>query len=100
MNRSEIEQLTDEIIGEAVLTLLKSHGPINTHALIVALGNMEANEGNSQRREAIRSVIGEVSNMASRQGKKTQTSDSNAEHRGNVLQLFGHRQPDRAKKMH
>ncbi|CBG88303.1 hypothetical protein [Citrobacter rodentium] len=100
MNRSEIEQLTDEIIGEAVLTLLKSHGPINTQALIVALGNMEANEGDSQRREAIKGVIAEVNNMSSRRGKKAQKADSNAEQRGNVLQLFGNRQPDSAKKMH
>lgn len=101
MNRSEIEQLTDEIIGEAVLTLLKNHSPINTQALIITLGNMAANEGDSKRREAIRSVIAEVNMMVSRRRKDARVSDSDAENKpGNVLQLFGAGKPNSAKKMH
>lgn len=100
MNRSEIEQLTDEIIGEAVLSLLKSHGPVNTQALIVALGNMEANEGDARRREAIKGVIKEINNLISQRSKAARKPDSDAEQRGNVLQLFGNRQPNGAKKMH
>lgn len=100
MNRSEIEQLTDEIIGEAVLTLLKNHSPISSQALIITLGNMEANESDSKRCEAIRSVIAEVNMMISRRRKDARVSDSNAENKpGNVLQLFGSRGPNSAKRL-
>jgi hypothetical protein len=54
MNRSEIERLSDEIIGEAVLSLLKGRGPISKRALIAALGNMAATE--SDPREAGKSL--------------------------------------------
>lgn len=32
MNRSDIEQLTDELIGQAVLTLLKRKAAVNSMA--------------------------------------------------------------------
>ncbi|CAM6258889.1 hypothetical protein I6M88_01645 [Citrobacter sedlakii] len=101
MNRSEeYERLTDEIIGEAVLTLLKSHGPISTQALIVTLGNMKANAGDSKRQEAIQSVMTEVTAMAARKRQRARRPDSHAGRRGNVLELFGSRQSDSTKKMH
>lgn len=46
MNRSEeYERLTDEIIGEAVLTLLKSHGPISTRGTDRDAGKYEGQRG-------------------------------------------------------
>lgn len=53
MNRSEKDQLTDEIIGEAVLSLLREKGPINMRVLIARLRSMETSESDPGRREAI-----------------------------------------------
>jgi hypothetical protein len=61
MNSSESEHITDEIIGEAVLSLLKTNRPINTPALLVKLRLMQATEMNRPRRNAIIAVIEEIS---------------------------------------
>ena len=44
MNNSETEEITDEIIGEAVLALLKTNRPITTPTLLVRLRLMQATE--------------------------------------------------------
>lgn len=61
MNRSEIEQLTDEIIGEAVLFLLKENLPINVQGLIRQLRAMKDEASDALRREMIVKVISQVS---------------------------------------
>ncbi|HDS1080698.1 TPA: hypothetical protein QDZ83_003832 [Pluralibacter gergoviae] len=50
MNKSESENLNDELIGEAVLFLLKSKGPITTQSLLTALRAMESSERDPLRR--------------------------------------------------
>ena len=44
MNSSDTEEITDEIIGEAVLALLKTNRPITTPTLLVRLRLMQATE--------------------------------------------------------
>lgn len=44
MNRSDIEQLTDELIGQAVLTLLKRKAAVNSMALVTQLRVMQETE--------------------------------------------------------
>lgn len=44
MNHNDYDPLTDVLIGEAVLSLLKSKGPISKQALIGKLQAMQAGE--------------------------------------------------------
>lgn len=62
MYRSEDEKLTDVMIGEAVLTLLKSDKPVSSSALITQLEMMadEADEG--AKVAIIHKAIAEVRN--------------------------------------
>ncbi|WP_312980484.1 hypothetical protein [Atlantibacter sp.] len=104
MNRSEIEQLTDEIIGEAVLFLLKENLPVNFQALIRMLRAMTSGETDVQRRKLIVKVIAEVSNTVVTTRHKP-VPDENALGRdarkstGNVYPLFSDSpQPGNSKK--
>ncbi|WMJ64648.1 hypothetical protein RBI80_16885 [Klebsiella variicola] len=60
MNSSDTEEITDEIIGEAVLALLKTNRPITTPTLLVRLRLMQATESDRQRRKIIAAVIEEI----------------------------------------
>ena len=97
MNRSEIEQLTDLLIGEAVLSLLSENGPVNTRALITRLRSMEAKETDSRRRETLGRVIAEISkaNVSMRDQR-----DAGSEKKDNVFQLFGNSQQQGTSKKH
>jgi hypothetical protein len=68
MNSSETEEITDEIIGEAVLALLKTNRPITT--LLVRLRLMQATESDRQRRKLIAAVIEEICAKLARQRKQ------------------------------
>ncbi|MGR7257938.1 hypothetical protein ACU611_02680 [Klebsiella aerogenes] len=61
MKSSQSDRVSDEIIGEAVLSLLKTNRPINIPTLLVKLRLMQAAETNRQRRNAIIAVIDEIS---------------------------------------
>ena len=61
MKSSQSDRVSDEIIGEAVLSLLKTNRPINIPTLLVKLLLMQAAETNRQRRNAIIAVIDEIS---------------------------------------
>lgn len=60
MNRSDIEQLTDELIGEAVLSLLKRKAPVSSMALLTELRNMQAVERDPRRRSAFPSIVASI----------------------------------------
>ena len=60
MNNSETEEITDEIIGEAVLALLKTNRPITTPTLLVRLRLMQATGADRPRRKIIAAVIEEI----------------------------------------
>lgn len=62
MYRSEDEKLTDVMIGEAVLTLLKSDKPISSNALIQQLEFMAANADDHAKVAIIHKAITEVRN--------------------------------------
>jgi len=62
MYRSEDEKLTDVMIGEAVLTLLKSDKPVSSDALITQLELMAAEADDDVKTFVIRKAITEVRN--------------------------------------
>ncbi|EKY3120239.1 hypothetical protein SMY46_003701 [Cronobacter turicensis] len=100
MNRSEKDQLTDEIIGEAVLSLLREKGPINMRVLIARLRSMETSESDPQRREAIARVIVEITATTVSGRRNGARERKGKEWNGdNVHSLFGESQsPDNSKK--
>lgn len=63
MSRSKREQLIDQLIGEAVLSILYDNGPISTRSLIERLQTMEASERDAQRRNVIADVIADISHQ-------------------------------------
>nr|WP_318381456.1 hypothetical protein [uncultured Enterobacter sp.] len=89
MMRSEIEQLTDELIGEAVLSLLKEKGPISKQALVSRLRAMEASESDPWRRKALASVIAEISSNSVSSRRPDAQRDEKKWDSGNVYPLFG-----------
>ncbi|AHB72552.1 hypothetical protein SMZ82_003940 [Cronobacter malonaticus] len=98
MNRSEKDQLTDEIIGEAVLSLLREKGPINMRVLIARLRSMETSESDPHRREAIARVIAEIS-ATTVSGRRNGTRERKEWSGDNVHSLFGESaSPDGSKK--
>jgi len=60
MNRSERQQLVDEILGEATLVLLQRAGPVSFRALIEQLQVMEDQSDDTYRRQLIAQTIVEV----------------------------------------
>lgn len=80
MNRNDYDPLTDLLIGEAVLSLLKNKGPISKQALIGKLQAMQSGEQDKKRRNAIGRIIDEISNMVARRGKNNTVGTSGAKH--------------------
>ena len=80
MNRNDYDPLTDVLIGEAVLSLLKNKGPISKQALIGKLQAMQAGEQDKKRRNALGRIIDEISNMVARRGKNNTVGTSGAKH--------------------
>lgn len=78
MNRNDYDPLTDLLIGEAVLSLLKSKGPISKQALIGKLQAMQAGEQDKKRRNALGRIIDEISNMVTRRGNNKTVGTSGA----------------------
>ncbi len=78
MNHNDYDPLTDVLIGEAVLSLLKSKGPISKQALIGKLQAMQAGEQDKKRRNAIGRIIDEISNMVARRGNNKTVGTSGA----------------------
>lgn len=103
MNRSEIEQLTDEFIGEAVLSLLSENGPVNTQALIKRLRAMSDKEPDGKRKEVFVRVIAEISNnsLASQhQPTPPAHTEWDGEKENNVFPLFGGNAQENTRKKH
>jgi len=84
MYRSEDEKLTDVMIGEAVLTLLKSDKPVSSNALIAQLELMAADADEDAKVAIIRKAIVEVRNgmvAARKRVNGEMTERDNAAHR-------------------
>lgn len=76
MNSSDADRLIDQLIGEAVLSLLRERGPVTTEGLIQRLRNMKAHEKDPQRRETLARVIAEIgSNDPAFKRRKPHTDD-------------------------
>lgn len=60
MHRTRCETLKDDLIGEAVLLILKDNGPINFKSLAVKLKIMASTELDVERRSALSSAVTEV----------------------------------------
>ncbi|MDR9890360.1 hypothetical protein O7047_08955 [Pseudenterobacter timonensis] len=106
MKRSELEQLTDELIGEAVLSLLKEKGPISIKTLIARLRVMKTHEQDEERREALQCVITEIasSDVGSLRNNKEEERNERERNRrssnDNVYPLFGVSQQGTDSKKH
>ncbi|WP_039056506.1 hypothetical protein [Enterobacter sp. Bisph1] len=101
MNSSEIDQLTDELIGLAVLSLLKDNSPISTPALIARLRAMESREPDSHRRQMLGRIIAEIGNNTlgkMRHSVEEDDLDWNDDRRDNIYPLFGNKQSGSSKK--
>jgi len=106
MNSSDADRLIDQLIGEAVLSLLKERGPVTTDALIRRLRNMKAREKDPQRRETLAMVIADIgsNNIAFKRHSTAQgrtVREGSLKHkRDNVVPLFGNGKPSDPKKIH
>lgn len=60
MKRSHSEKLKDELIGEAVLDLLRNKRPVNARSLIHQLRVMQAAEQDQQRVGLIAKVLADM----------------------------------------
>jgi len=60
MQRSNLERLTDIVIGEAVTLLLGDAGRINSTALVATLKRMAALESHPERLAAMQCALDEV----------------------------------------
>lgn len=101
MNHNDYDPLTDVLIGEAVLSLLKSKGPISKQALIGKLQAMQAGEQDKKRRNAIGRIIDEISNMVARRGNNKTVGTSGAKHKWDKPNsLLGSPQQPGTNKIH
>ncbi|MEG1212012.1 MAG: hypothetical protein RSE29_12915 [Leclercia sp.] len=105
MNRSVNERLTDELIGEATLSLLQENGPISIKALLDRLRSMMSTERDSVRRDALTQIIAEISSDSiGAPARKTNSDEPAGDQDGlnssNVFPLFGDSQQSRSSKKH
>ncbi|ENA0608788.1 hypothetical protein ABFP30_000447 [Enterobacter bugandensis] len=60
MHRTRFERLKDDLIGEAVLSILKENGPITFASLAERLRAMAGVESNDERKNALAAAEDEV----------------------------------------
>ncbi len=87
MNRSKDERLTDIVMGDAVLQLLKKKGPVTNSALLDKLRLMASVEPDAGRQKALSRAMAEVlNNMQSATQQSMALKDTN-----NVTHIFRNR---------
>ncbi|MDI9219370.1 hypothetical protein QMZ30_00485 [Pantoea sp. EA-12] len=84
MNRSDLQKIIDEIIGEATLALLIKAGPISNIALINQLKFMQEQAEQDTRRQHIGFAIKEVNECIA----ANQRENSNSSNDDSVVYLF------------
>ncbi|MHC9001972.1 hypothetical protein [Enterobacter adelaidei] len=106
MNSSDADRLIDQLIGEAVLSLLKERGPVTTEGLLQRLRVMKKHDKDPWRRETLAELIAEISSNSNAfirrraaQGR-TKREGSLNENRNNVVPLFGKGKPSDPQKIH
>ncbi|TDN56614.1 hypothetical protein [Scandinavium goeteborgense] len=97
-NKQQTDQITDQLIGEAVLSLLKRKGPVSTLALLAELRNMLAVESDPRRRETLPIIIAEVEATTLRNERPEKLSTGT--HKENANTLLGNKQPQGKNKIH
>ncbi|MCU6664295.1 MAG: hypothetical protein ACRDD5_05310 [Silvania sp.] len=65
MHRTKPEKLKDDLIGEAVLLILKNNGPINFKALASKLRAMALSESDPERQTALAAAVAEIEQRTS-----------------------------------
>lgn len=96
-NEDEEELLTDVILGEAVMVLLKADAAISSAALIRQLQLMVAAEKETFRQRAFRRAIAEVRNN---QAPERDSDTQEIRDRDNVTHLFTSEGPADGTKKH
>lgn len=96
MYRSEDEKLTDVMIGEAVLTLLKSDKPVSSDALITQLERMAAEADDDVKVSVIRKAITEVRNGMVAARKRVQGDGAERDKKAHQMNSDG--PPDGSRK--
>ena len=106
MNSSDADRLIDQLIGEAVLSLLKERGPVTTEGLLQRLRAMKKHEKDPWRRETLAVVIAEIGSNSiaftrrrTAQGRPIREG-SLKDNRDNVVPLFGDGKPSTPRKIH
>jgi hypothetical protein len=107
MNRSKKEKLIDQVIGEAVLSILYDNGPISTRSLIERLQTMEATEQEEARRYVISDVIVDIrhnrlgiSRRMMVPAQKEWDRESRIQPENNIYPLFDDRTTPGSSKKH
>ncbi|MCU6668724.1 hypothetical protein M8013_08180 [Enterobacteriaceae bacterium H4N4] len=77
MHRTKNEKLKDDLIGEAVLLILKNNGPINFKALASKLRAMAMGESDPERQAALAAAVAEI------EQRNAGSANNPAETRGN-----------------
>lgn len=94
-NEDEEELLSDIILGEAVMVLLKADAAISSAALIRQLQSMAAAEKDPSRQRVIRQAIAEVRNYQAPDRSTHEIRD-----RDNVAHFFTSEGPSDGTKKH
>ena len=97
MYRSNEERLTDKLIGEAVIALLKSKSTISTDRLIAQLQFMAVNADNINKKSACEQIINEIRHEQA--GKRARISYE-VRDVDNVRHFFNAEGPSDDKKKH
>jgi|AGFS01.1.fsa_nt_gi hypothetical protein len=106
MKSSDLDKLTDALIGEAVLSMLKERGPLTISALIERLWSIKTHEKDPRRRELLARVITDIGeNRVALKRRKAAHGTTDGEgslriNRNNVVPLFGDGKPSNPKKIH
>jgi hypothetical protein len=99
MNRRDIEQLTDELIGEAVLLLLKRKAPVTSMALLSQLRAMQEAEIDARRRGAFPLIIAYIEALTA-DSKERQSETERNDQKDRVQALSGYGQQPGKGKIH
>ncbi|BDH45311.1 hypothetical protein TUM12370_13550 [Salmonella enterica subsp. enterica serovar Choleraesuis] len=101
MNKDDKDQLTDELIGEAMLSLLKQKGPINTSALRQRLVTMQIQELDPKKNQALEQIIKEMDILtARRHGPMHKAGTKDRESRETVVSMSGRNHSSGRDKLH
>lgn len=98
MHRTKLERLKDDIIGEAVLLILKDNGPVNFASLAARLKIMACYEHDSERQVALAAASMEIELRISERDRNRTREMSGFNATGNEQVMLGHGMHNSGKK--